>query len=143
MDPRADVFDTKINEKKEYFFTDLENYKTQYMTFIEDQDNISYGEAVERLQNSNADLFIIANEIKAANRNLKNYTQVKIQQINSEKQLNDTNQNTFTEIKENNSGAKIMINDYKTAYNAQYYKNVELVIGILLMIGISYKVFRK
>ena len=143
MDPRADDFDTKINEKKEYFFTDLDNYKTQYMTFIEDQDNISYGEAVERLQNSNADLLMIANEINVANSNLKNYTQVKIQQINSEKQLNDTNQNTFNEIQENNSGAKIMIDDYKTAYNAQYYKNVELFIGILLMIGISYKVFRK
>lgn len=143
MDPKADDFSTKINQKTEYFFADLDNYKTQYMNYTQEQDDISYGAAVERLQNSNTDLFIIANEIKMANDNLKKYTQVKLQQINSERELNETNQSTFSDIQESNSGAKIMINDYKTEYNTQYYKNVELFIGILFMVGVSYKIFRK
>ncbi len=143
MDPKADDFSTKINQKTEYFFADLDNYKTQYMNYTQEQDDISYGAAVERLQNSNTDLFIIANEIKMSNDNLKKYTQVKLQQINSERELNDANQSTFNDIQESNSGAKIMINDYKTEYNTQYYKNVELFIGILFMVGVSYKIFRK
>lgn len=74
---------------------------------------------------------------------LNNSINVKLQQIDSEKELKDANSGIFTNINTSNSGAKIMIDDYKKTYNAQYYKNVELVIGIILLIGISSKIFRK
>ena len=34
-----------------------------------------------------------------------------------------------------------MINDTKSEYNYQYYKNVQLFIGIIVIIGLSTKIF--
>ena len=53
------------------------------------------------------------------------------------------NSNIFTNIQTTNSGSNIMISDYKTAYNNQYYNNIELFMGIILIIGVSSKIFRK
>lgn len=74
---------------------------------------------------------------------LNNNVDAKSEQIGSERELKDTNSNIFSNINTSNSGAKIMIDDYKTIYNTQYYKNVELFIGVILMLLLSAKIFRK
>lgn len=69
--------------------------------------------------------------------------EAKLQQIGSERELNETNSGIVSNITTSNSGSKIMIDDYKTIYNTQYYKNVELFIGVILMVLLSAKIFRK
>ena len=39
------------------------------------------------------------------------------------------------------NGSEILIDDSKTQYNIQYYKNVELFIGILIITGLLTKFF--
>jgi hypothetical protein len=85
----------------------------------------------------------IINNLKGDITNLNNNINAKLEQIDSEKELKGVNSGIFSNINTSNSGAKIMIDDYKTVYNTQYYKNVELVIGVILLLGISAKIFRK
>ena len=40
-------------------------------------------------------------------------------------------------------GSQILIDDSKKKYNIQYYKNVEMFIGILIVIGLLSKLFKK
>lgn len=88
-------------------------------------------------------LFNIINNLKSDITNLHNNINAKLAQIDSEKELKGVNSGIFSNINTSNSGAKIMIDDYKTVYNTQYYKNVELFIGVILMLILSAKIFRK
>jgi hypothetical protein len=85
----------------------------------------------------------IINNLKSDITNLNNNINAKLEQIDSEKELKGVNSGIFSNINTSNSGAKIMIDDYKSVYNSQYYKNVELFIGVILLLGISAKIFRK
>ena len=99
--------------------------------------------AKEDLQQLITNLSDIFNNLKDDINELNTNIDAKLQQIDSEKTLNNVNSGIFTNINTSNSGAKIMIDDYKSSYNSQYYKNVELFIGVILLIGLSFKIFRK
>jgi hypothetical protein len=99
--------------------------------------------AKEDLQQLITNLSDIFNNLKDDIYSLNTNIDAKLHQIDSEKTLKDVNSGIFTNINTSNSGAKIMIDDYKSSYNSQYYKNVELFIGVILLIGLSFKIFRK
>jgi hypothetical protein len=95
---------------------------------------------LSRIIKSLSDIVI---NLKSDISNLNTNIEAKLEQIGSEKELNEANSGIFSNINTSNSGAKIMIDDYKTIYNTQYYKNVELFIGAILMLLLSAKIFRK
>jgi hypothetical protein len=95
---------------------------------------------LSRIITSLSDIII---NLKTDISNLNKNIEAKLQQIGSERELKDVNSDIFSNINTSNSGAKIMIDDYKTIYNTQYYKNVELFIGSILMLLLSAKIFRK
>ena len=105
-------------------------------TFLFSQAKADLSQIITNLSN-------IINNLKSDITNLNNNINAKLAQIDSEKELKGVNSDIFSNINTSNSGAKIMIDDYKTVYNTQYYKNVELFIGVILLLGISAKIFRK
>jgi hypothetical protein len=46
-------------------------------------------------------------------------------------------------LKNTESGSKILIDDSKNDYNIQYYRNLEMIIGILILSGLLVKTFVK
>ena len=42
----------------------------------------------------------------------------------------------FTSLKGTESGSNILINDSKTEFNLLFFKNIELFIGILIILGL-------
>ena len=55
---------------------------------------------------------------------------------------NDDISDWIVDLENERKSSKIMINDIKSLYNNQYYKNVQLFVGIIAMITISVKIFR-
>ncbi len=55
---------------------------------------------------------------------------------------NDDISDWIDDLENERKSSKIMINDIKSLYNNQYYKNVQLFVGIIAMITISVKIFR-
>lgn len=147
LEPKADYYNTQMNTIKTDFFAILGGYKQKYIdhftTISDDSATEAYDVCIFQLQTKNQELFDVANNIQTDIDALHDKMRMMTAKLDSEKTLNNNNSNLFEDIQTTNSGSKIMINDYKTAYNAQYYYNAELVIGIVLMIGISSKIFRK
>ncbi len=173
LEPKADYYNTQINTIKTDFFAILGGYKQKYIdhfigiaavisprlgrrgahrrggrrghftTPSDDAATKEYDDCIFQMQTKNQELFDIANNIQTDIDALDDKMRMMTTKLDSEKTLNNNNSNLFEDIQTTNSGSKIMIDDYKTAYNTQYYYNAELVIGIVLMIGISSKIFRK
>ena len=59
--------------------------------------------------------------------------------LESEKKLNDELLKLINNIQTTQDGSEIMINDAKEEYNLQYYKNWELVIGIIVLTRLTLK----
>jgi hypothetical protein len=147
LEPKADYYNTQINTIKTDFFAILGGYKQKYIDHFTTPENdfatAAYDDCIFQLQTKNQVLFNVANNIQTDIDELNNKMRMMTTKLDSEKTLNSDNSNLFEDIQTTKSGSKIMINDYKTAYNNQYYYNIELVIGIILIIGVSSKIFRK
>ena len=59
--------------------------------------------------------------------------------LSSEKELDGELINLINKIRNTRNGAEIMLDDSKVLYNKQYYYNLEIFIGILLLLGILSK----
>jgi hypothetical protein len=147
LETKADYYNTQINTIKTKFFNILGGYKQIYINHFTDTKNDAatreYDDCVLLLQTKNQTLQDISSKLQKDIDTLNNEITMMTMQLGDEKVLNNNNSNLFTDIQTTNSGSKIMISDYKTAYNNQYYNNIELFIGIILMIGVSSKIFRK
>ena len=62
--------------------------------------------------------------------------------MEDEKQLNDKLMLLLKNLQNTKDGSSILIDDSKEAYNIQYYYNVEIIIGILIVGVILAKLFR-
>jgi hypothetical protein len=158
MDPKAKFYNDLINELPTITMTNevITDFINAYMTCFSAATRNSVGVVTGQC---NTEIFFdpakadfmqlitnlssIVNNLKNDIATLNNNIDAKLAQIDSEKELKGVNSGIFSNINTSNSGAKIMIDDYKTAYNTQYYKNVELFIGVILLLGISAKIFRK
>jgi hypothetical protein len=147
LEPNIDYYNTQINALKIDFFTILGGYKQKYINYFtnptDDAESAAYDECVLQLQTKIQVLQNVSTRIQADIDTLNTKVTMISTQLGDEKLLHTNNFNLFADIQTTGSGSKIMINDYKTAYNAQYYENVELFVGIILMIGVSSKIFRK
>lgn len=159
MDPKAEFYDTVIKQQPTIIMTSevitdfIRTYSQCFSAATRDpttgvvsgQCNTVpfFDPAKADLSQIITNLSNIINNLKSDITNLNNNINAKLAQIDSEKELKGVNTGIFSNINVRNSGAKIMIDDYKTVYNTQYYKNVELFIGVILLLGISAKIFRK
>ena len=64
-------------------------------------------------------------------------------QLENEKKLNKEMSELINNLQNTQNGSEILIDDSKTKYNIQYYKNVEIFIGILILSGLLTKLVIK
>jgi hypothetical protein len=63
--------------------------------------------------------------------------------LENEKKLNKEMSELINNLQNTQNGSEILIDDSKTKYNIQYYKNVEIFIGILILSGLLTKLVIK
>jgi hypothetical protein len=115
--------DIYLQEIKEFNIADEELFSTYATILIDISNNIN--NIVTEIQTSATGL--------AEYDNYLNLTKIKDE--------NDALTNSFLQAENVKNGSKTMIHDTKSEYNYQYYKNVQLFIGIIAIIGLSTKIF--
>ena len=144
LEPHAQKFFAKLMVMKERFSAILEEFKKYYVFASKNPDVEEYQQhylnSKSNLQQINKEVFTMSNDIE------KNIEQLNVivmklnAKLSSEKELDGELINLANKIYNTRNGAEIMLDDSKELYNKQYYYNLEIFIGILLLLGLLSKV---
>lgn len=143
MNSQALTFDEKINNIQTSFFSVLDDFKKYYVFYnknpeVDEYQNF-YSNSKGQLQQLNSDIFLVTNDIQQKIQELDSTMKITSIKLESEKKLNDELLKLINNIQTTQDGSEIMINDAKEEYNLQYYKNWELVIGIIVLTRLTLK----
>ena len=145
MNPEAKIYQEQINNKANSFLSALDDFKKYYVYYNKNPEvqeyNKNFTDSKEQLQTLSSDVFEITNtiqrKIEEKNRAMSGI-EMKLQR---QKVLSQEQEKTINNLKSVQAGSTVMINDSKTDYIFNYYKNLEIFIGILILLGllVSYK----
>lgn len=140
MNSEAQQYQEQISGIKSSFLSALDDFKQYYVNYNmhpESADyNTNYMNSKEQLQTLSGDVFKITNDIQRKIEDRDKEMRIIEVKLIKEKSLNQK----LTEILKNlngvKSGSSIMIDDSKTEYIFNYYKNIEIFIGILIILAL-------
>ena len=144
---QAKQFNEQINNIKSQFFSALDDF-TKYYVYYNKNPEVNefqnyYANSKGQLQTMSKDLFLTTNNIDKNIEFLDNeMLQISIK-LENEKKLNKEMSELINNLQNTQNGSEILIDDSKTKYNIQYYKNVEIFIGILILSGLLTKLVIK
>lgn len=136
----------KINSIKTQFFSALDDFKKYYVYYnkspeVNEFQNY-YSNSKGQLQSMSNELITTTNNINKSIQMLNNTMMEDDAQLVNEKKLNSELTNTVNNLENTQNGSEILIDDSKHNYNLQYYYNIELFVGILILGGTLTKIFR-
>jgi hypothetical protein len=146
MEPEARQIDEKINTIIRQFFSALDDFKKYYVYYnknpeVNEFQNF-YANSKGQLQTLSKDMFLVTNEIDKRIEALDLQVRASSMQLEDEKKLNVELMKLFKDIQNTHVGSEILIDDSKEIYNAQYYYNWELLIGVLVTSGLLFYIFK-
>ena len=140
-------FGEKINGIKTQFFSALDDFKKYYVYYHKNPEvnefQNYYSSSKGQLQNLSKELVSTTNTINQNIQDLNNKMIANDKKLNDEKKINGKLTKTVANLENTQNGSEILINDTKYNYNLQYYFNIELFVGILIIGGTLTKIFRK
>jgi hypothetical protein len=141
MNPQANKFNEKIKTIKSSFFSALDDF-TKYYVFYHKNPEVNefqnyFANSKGQLQQLNSEMFLVTNNIQQQIKNLDIEMRLVSHKLKDEKELNGELLKLVSRIQTTQDGSEIMIDDAKNEYNIQYYKNLELFMGIVILLGIS------
>ena len=144
---QAKQFDEQIDNIKSQFFSALDDF-TKYYVYYNKNPEVNefqnyYANSKSQLQTMSKDLFLTTNNIDKNIEDLDNEMMNISIQLENEKKLNKEMSELINNLQNTQNGSEILIDDSKTKYNIQYYKNVEIFIGILILSGLLTKLVIK
>ena len=144
LEPESQHFLSKLTVMKEQFASILDDFKKYYVfasknpEVEEYQDN--YLNSKTNLQKINKDVFTMSNDIEKKIEELNKIVMRLNAKLDSEKELDGELLILVNKIRNTKNGAETMLDDSVEIYNRQYYYNLEIFIGILLLLGVLAKV---
>lgn len=144
VDPIVDpiLYTERINAQRDIYLQQFKNFNTSYSNYIKNrtEDNQKlFSTSVENLKTTSQNILKIAIEIQTSAKGLERYNDYS--NLSEIKEKNNLLTNSFLQAENVKNGSKTMIHDTKNEYNYQYYKNVQLFVGIIAIIGLSTKIF--
>jgi hypothetical protein len=144
---KAHQFNEKIDTIKEQFFSALDDFKKYYVYFNKNPEvnefQNYYATSKGQLQSMSNNLISTTNNIYK-NIELLNDKMMEIsKQLENEKLINDKLTKQQNALQNTENGSEILIDDAKTEYNIQYYRNWEIFIGIYVVMGAFIVMFEK
>ena len=142
----AQQFDEKITTIKQQFFSALDDFQKYYVYFNKNPEvnefQNYYASSKGQLQNMSRDIFLTTNKIdKIIEELIKEMKEVSIK-LENEKTLNSKLTGRLQNLEKTQNGSEIMLDDSKTAYNIQYYKNWQMCIGIIGLTILILKMYK-
>jgi len=147
MDPKAIIFNEKINELKDKFFAVLEDFKKYYVFYnknpeVDEYQNF-YSSSKNNLQVFNRDIFLLTNSIQKMIEELDTNNIELNKDIAKLKVKYDEMTKLQDKLRHTEDGSAVLIDDTKEEYNIQYRQNLILFIGIFGLIAKSFQIFGK
>lgn len=134
---KSQQFDEKINNIEKQFFSALDDFKKYYVYYNKNPEvnefQNYYVNSKGQLQSMSKDLFITTNDINKNIEILDNQMKEVSIKLNKEKKIYDESMKLLGNLQNTKNGSEVLINDSKEEYNKQYYYNVELICGILIV----------
>lgn len=140
-------FDEKINSIKSQFFSALDDFKKYYVYYNKNPEvnefQNYYANSKSQLQTLSRNLFLTSNNIHKSIENLDTEMATISVQVDKEQKLNKELMELISNLENTQNGSEILINDSKTKYNTQYWKNWEMFVGIIFVSLLLGKLFKK
>ncbi len=142
----AKLFDEKITSIEGQFFSALEDFKKYYVYFNKnpevDEFQNYYSNSKSQLQTMSKEVrnitLSIDKQIEALNIQMSGISE----KIQREKELNEKLKSKLHNLENTQNGSEILVDDSKTAYNIQYVRNWEMFIGVLIVTGLIFKIYK-
>lgn len=139
-------FNEKINTIKSQFFSALDDFKKYYVYYNKNPEvnefQNYYVNSKSQLQGMSRDLFLTTNNIDKNIEMLDEKMSAISAQLYDEKKLNKEMMELIANLENTQNGSEILIDDSKTKYNDQYWRNWEIFIGIIFVGLFMSKVFK-
>lgn len=134
---KSQQFEEKINNIEKQFFSALDDFKKYYVYYNKNPEvnefQNYYVNSKGHLQTISKDLFLTTNDINKNIEILDNDMKEVSAKLNKEKKIYDESMKLLGNLQNTKNGSEILINDSKEEYNKQYYYNVELLCGIVIV----------
>ena len=140
-------FNEKIKNIKTQFLSALDDF-TKYYVYLNKNPEVNefqnfYTNSKSQLQTMNRELFFTTNNIDSIIEELiKQVSSISIK-LEKEEELYKNLKELAENIGNTQDGSQVLIDDSKKRYNEQYYKNIEIFIGIIIGIILLVKIFKK
>ena len=144
---KSHQFDEQINNIKTQFFSALDDFTKYYVYFnknpeVNEFQNF-YANSKSQLQTMSRQLFLTTNNIDKIIEEIdKQVSSISIK-LEGEEELYKKLMELAENIDNTQDGSQILIDDSKKKYNDQYYKNIQIFIGIIIGIMLLVKLFKK
>lgn len=132
----ANQFNEKINNINAQFFSALDDFKKYYVYYNKNPEVTEfqnyYANSKGQLQSLSKELVTTSNNINKSIESLDAEMSSNAIQLEREKKTNKELTKLVFNLENTQNGSEILIDDTKVNYNIQYYKNWELIAGILV-----------
>ena len=144
---QSQQFNEKINNIKTQFFSALDDFTKYYVYFnknpeVNEFQNF-YANSKSQLQTMSKELFLITNNINKIIEEIDIHVSSISIKLQDEEELYNKLMELLENIDNTQDGSQILNDDSKKKYNDQYYKNIEIFIGIIIGIILLVKLFKK
>ena len=140
MDPEANRNQEKINSINSSFLSALDDFKKYYIFYHKNPDVDEYSDnflnSKGQLQTLSGNMFTITNNIQKNIEDMNtNISDISVK-LTNERTKNQRLEKILANLKGTESGSNLLIDDSKTEYTLIFFKNFELLIGILFILGL-------
>jgi hypothetical protein len=134
---KSQQYEEKINNIEKQFFSALDDFKKYYVFYnknpeVNEYQNY-YVNSKSQLQSMSKDLFLTTNDISKNIEFLNNEMKAASIKLKNEKKINVELSGLLGNLQNTKNGTEILINDSKEEYNKQYYYNLELIGGTIII----------
>jgi len=139
-------YSTQVADLKNTFPGVLDDFKTYFVFYHKNPDYSEYQNNFENAQSNLNEL--ITNMFKISNSVQKSTSKINANMEGINKSIRENKEiylklkRRIMNLKESYNTSDIMIDDYVSIYNMYYFKNVAILLGVLLQIWILTKVFK-
>ena len=144
---QSKTFDEKITNINSQFFSALDDFKKYYVYFNKNPEVNEFQNFYEnskgQLQTISKNLFVVTNDIDSSIEKLDDKMSSISFKLEDEKNLNKEMIDILTNLQNTQNGSEILIDDSKTKYNEQYYKNIQIIVGIFIVSGLLATILKK
>ena len=144
---KSEQFDEQINNIKTQFFSALDDFTKYYVYFnknpeVNEFQNF-YSNSKSQLQMMSRQLFLTTNNIDKIIEEIDKQVSSISKKLKGEEELYKKLIELAENIDNTQDGSQILIDDSKKKYNDQYYKNIQIFMGIIIGIILLVKLFKK